>query len=75
MPTSIVDLQRRQTGSRADEILDALQAAVASDERVGWDDTGHARLRIDGELEDARATLVARLGQLGGDWADHIAIL
>jgi hypothetical protein len=75
MPMSIVDLQRRQPGSRADEILDALQAAVASEERARWDETGHARLRMDGELEDVRATLASRLDQLGGDWVDHIAIL
>jgi hypothetical protein len=75
MPMSIVDLQRRQGGPRADELLDALQGAVAADERLGWDDTGHVRLRVGGELDDARATLVARLDQLGGDWADHIAIL
>lgn len=72
---SIVDLQRRQPGSRADALLDALQAGVAPHERVRWDETGHARLRIAGELEDARVTLAARLRQLGGDWADHIAIL
>jgi hypothetical protein len=75
MPMSIVDLQRRQPGSRADELLDALQAGIAPGERVGWDKTGHARLRIGGELEDVRATLAARLDQLGGDWVDHIAIL
>ena len=75
MPMSTVDLQRRQPGARADQILDALQAAVAADERVRWDETGHARLRMDGELEDARATLASRLDQIGGDWVDHIAIL
>lgn len=75
MPMSIVDLQRRQTGSRADELLDALQSAAAPDERVRWDETGHARLRIEGELEDARPKLGARLARLGDDWADHIAIL
>jgi hypothetical protein len=31
---SIIDLQRRQPGPRADELLDALQAAVAKHERV-----------------------------------------
>jgi hypothetical protein len=72
---SIIDLQRRQPGPRADELLDALQAAVAKHERVHWNETGHARLRVGGALEDARATVAARLAELGDDWADHIAIL
>jgi hypothetical protein len=71
----IVDLQRRQPGRRADELLEGLQAAVAQDERVFWNETGHARLRIGGELEDARAALAVRLDELGEDWAEHIAIL
>ena len=71
----IVDLQRRQPGTRADELLDGLQAAVPQDERVSWNETGHARLHIGGELEDARAVLMARLDELGEDWAEHIAIL
>jgi hypothetical protein len=75
MPMSIVDLQRRQPGTRADELLDGLQAAVAQDERVSWNETGHARLRIGGELENVRATLAARLDSPGEDWAEHIAIL
>jgi hypothetical protein len=71
----IVDLQRRQPGRRADELLDGLQAAVAQPERVSWNETGHARLQIGGEPEDARAALAARLDELGDDWAEHIAIL
>jgi hypothetical protein len=71
----IVDLQRRQPGRRADELLERLQAAVAQDERVSWNETGHARLRIGGEIEDARAALAVRLDELGEDWAEHIAIL
>jgi len=71
----IVDLQRRQPGTRADELLDGLQAAVPQDERVYWNETGHARLHIGGELEDARAALGVRLDELGEDWAEHIAIL
>ena len=71
----IVDLQRRQPGRRADELLDGLQAEVAQDERVIWNESGHARLQIGGELEDARSTLAARLDQLGEDWVEHIAIL
>jgi hypothetical protein len=71
----IVDLQRRQPGRRADELLDGLQAAVAQEQRVVWNETGHARVQIGGELEDARAALAVRLDALGDDWAEHIAIL
>jgi hypothetical protein len=71
----IIDLQRRQPGPRADEFLDGLQTAVAEDERVHWSETGHARLRVGGAVEDARAGVAARLAQLGDDWTDHIAIL
>jgi hypothetical protein len=72
---SIVDLQRRQPGLRADELLDGLQAAVVENERVHWNESGHARLCVGGTLEDARATVAARLAELGDDWANHIAIL
>jgi hypothetical protein len=72
---NIIDLQRRQPGPRADELLAGLQAAVATDERVRWNASGHARLRVAQELEDARITVAARLAELGEDWADHIAIL
>ena len=71
----IIDLQRRQPGPRADELLAGLQAAVAPDERVRWNESGHARLRVAQALEDARITLAARLAELGDDWTDHIAIL
>ncbi len=72
---SIVDLQRRQLDPRADELLDGLQAGIAEDERVHWNETGHARLRVGGAGEDARVKVAARLAQLGDDWPDHIAIL
>jgi hypothetical protein len=72
---NILDLQRRQPGPRADELLDRLQAALATDEHVRWNESGHARLRVGQELEDARITVAARLAELGDDWADHIAIL
>ena len=72
---SILDLQRRQPGPRADDLLAGLQAALATDERIGWNESGHARLRVGQELEDARITVAARLAELGDDWADHIAIL
>jgi hypothetical protein len=74
-PMTIIDLQRRVPGSRADELLDGLQAAVASDERVRWNESGHARLGVGQAPEDARAMLAARLDELGDDWPDHIAIL
>jgi hypothetical protein len=40
-----------------------------------WNETGHARLPCRRALEDARATVAARLAELGDDWPDHIAIL
>jgi hypothetical protein len=72
---NIIDLQRRQPGPRAEQLLDGLQAAVAKEQRVVWNETGHARLSVAQELEDARATVAARLAELGDDWPDHIAIL
>ena len=72
---SIIDLQRRRSGPRAEQLLDGLQAPVAQEERVRWNETGHARVKVAQELEDARATVAARLAELGDDWADYIAIL
>jgi hypothetical protein len=72
---SIIDLQRRKPGPRADELLAGLQARVATEEYVRWNETGHARVRVGQEIEDARMTVAARLAELGDDWADHIAIL
>jgi hypothetical protein len=72
---NILDLQRRRSGPRADELLDRLQAALATDERVRWNESGHARLRVSQELKDARITVAARLAEVGEDWGDHIAIL
>jgi hypothetical protein len=72
---NIIDFQRRKAGPRADELLAGLQAAVPADERVRWNESGHARLRVGQELEDARVTMAARLADLGDDWAEHIAIL
>jgi hypothetical protein len=70
-----IDLQRRTTGERADELLDRLQSAVGEDERVRWNESGHARIELGREREDAREHLAARLDALGDDWAQHIAIL
>jgi hypothetical protein len=72
---NIIDLQRRQPGPRAEQLLDRLQAAVAKQQRVRWNETGHARLSVAQDLEAARATVAARLAELGDDWPDHIAIL
>jgi 3-dehydroquinate dehydratase len=70
-----IDLQRRQPGPPAGQLLDRLQAAIAKEQRVVWNETGHARLSVAQELVDARATVAARLAELGDDWPDHIAIL
>jgi hypothetical protein len=67
---NIMDLQHRQPGPRAEQLLDRLQAAVAKEERVAWNETGHARLSVAQELEDARAIVAARLAELGHDWPD-----
>jgi DNA-binding transcriptional LysR family regulator len=72
---NIVDLQRRQLDPRADELLDGLQAAIAENERVHWNETGHARLHVGGAVDSARVEVAARLAQFGDDWPDHIAIL
>jgi len=44
-------------------------------ERVRWDDSGHARIPLGRERDDAREAIAARLRELGDDWTDHIAIL
>ena len=72
---STIDLQRRMPGPRADELLDQLQQATAEDERVRWDDSGHARIPLGRERDDARETIAAQLLKLGEDWTEHIAIL
>jgi hypothetical protein len=48
---------------------------IAKEQGVVWNETGHARLSVAQELEDARSTGAARLAELGDDWPDHIAIL
>jgi hypothetical protein len=72
---SIIDLQRRRPGPRADELLAGLQARDAPDDRVRWNETGHARVHMGQEIEDARITVATRLAELGEDWVEHIAIL
>ena len=75
MTMSTIDLQRRRPGPRADELLDQLQSSVAEGERIQWDDSGHARIPLGRERDDAREAIASRLLELGDDWPDHIAIL
>ena len=75
MTMSTIDLQCRVPGPRADALLDELQATVAHDARVRWDDSGHARIPLGRERDDAREAIAERLLALGADWAEHIAIL
>jgi hypothetical protein len=75
MPMDTIDLQRRVPGARADELLERLQAALRIEEPVSWNESGHARIPLGREREDARDHVAGRLAELGEDWADHIAIL
>jgi hypothetical protein len=70
-----IDLQRRVPGARADELLDHLQGSVPEDRRVRWNDSGHARIDLGHERDDAREHVAGRLTTLGDDWPEHIAIL
>jgi hypothetical protein len=75
MTMSTIDLQLRRPGPRAERLLEELQSSVAEGERVRWDDTGHARIPLGHERDDARENIAERLSELGEDWRDHIAIL
>jgi hypothetical protein len=75
MTMRTLDLQRRQAGERADELLDRLQSSVPEDRRVRWNESGHARIDLPHERDDAREYLVAQLAALGDDWTEHIVIL
>jgi hypothetical protein len=70
-----IDLQRRTTDQRAEELLDRVQDTVPAAERVRWNESGHARIELAREREDAREHLAARFDALGDDWPEHIAIL
>jgi hypothetical protein len=70
-----VDLQRRVAGERADELLARLQASVPEAGRLRWNESGHARIELARERDDAREYVAAELDALGEDWTDHIAIL
>jgi hypothetical protein len=75
MTMSTIDLQRRRPGARAAELLDQLQRSLDERERVRWDESGHARISLGHERDDARETIAARLREVGDDWRDYIAIL
>jgi hypothetical protein len=75
MAMAIIDLQRRHPGPRADELLERLQSSLAIKEPVPWNDSGHARIPLGHERDDAREYLADRLRKLGDDWDEHIAIL
>jgi hypothetical protein len=75
MAMSTIDLQRLRPSQRADELLEQLQSSLAEDQRVHWNDSGHARIPLGRERDDAREYLAARLRACGEDWIDHIAIL
>jgi hypothetical protein len=75
MAMAIIDLQRRVPGPRADELLEQLQSSLAIKRPVPWNDSGHARIPLGHERDDAREHVAERLGELGDDWSDHIAIL
>jgi hypothetical protein len=75
MSMRTIDLQRRLSGQRADDLLDRLQDSVPHERRVRWNESGHARIELGRERDDAREYLAAQLAALGDDWAQHIAIV
>ena len=75
MTIRTLDLQRRAPSERADELLDRLQSSVPEDQRVQWNESGHARIDLHHERDDAREYLAAQLTALDDDWAQHIVIL
>ena len=75
MGMRMIDLQRRVASERADELLDRLQSSTPEDRRVRWNESGHARIELGRERDDAREYLAAQLAALGDDWAEYIAIL
>jgi hypothetical protein len=75
MTMSTIDLQRRRPGPRADALLEQLQSSVAESDRVRWNDSGHARIHLGQERDDARERIAGRLSELAEDWPEYIAIL
>jgi len=70
-----IDLQRRLPSARANELLDRLQGSVPEDRRVRWNESGHARIDLGHERDDAREYVMGQLNTLSDDWTEHIAIL
>jgi len=70
-----IDLQRRLPGAPADELLDRLQGSVPADRRVRWNESGHARIDLGHERDDAREYVAGQLDTLSDAWPEHIAIL
>jgi hypothetical protein len=56
-------------------LLERLQSSLAIKDPVRWNDSGHARIPLGSERDDARGFLTQRLRDLGDDWDEHIAIL
>jgi hypothetical protein len=75
MAMAMIDLQRRHPGPRADELLERLQRSLAVEEPVSWNESGHARIPLGSERDDAREYVAKRLSDAGDDWPEHIAIL
>jgi hypothetical protein len=75
MSMRVVDLQRRGDSPRGEQLLELLQEGLPDQQRVRWNESGHARITFGAEREDAREALVARLDALGADWQEHIVIL
>ena len=75
MSMKVVDLQRRGNSPRGEQLLELVQAGLEEQQRVRWNDSGHARITFGAEREDAREAVAARLSALGDDWQEHIVIL
>jgi hypothetical protein len=75
MTMRTLDLQRRRGSERADELLDRLQSSVPEGRRVRWNESGHARIDLAHERDDAREYLAAQLDALDSAWSEHIVIL
>jgi hypothetical protein len=75
MSMRTIDVQCRQPGSHADALLDGLQRALGAEEPAGWNESGHARITLGRERDDARELVAAHLDRLDTDWREHITIL
>ena len=61
MSMRVVDLQRRGSSPRGEQLLELLQEGLPEQQRVRWNDSGYVRFTFGAEREDAREVLVARL--------------